>query len=128
MFGSLKFYELYHHRGLLPEEAVVLVPQRASLMAFFFHGFWLLYHRLWREAALFFAVYIAVALAAEDGAISMLVAALLQAALQVMLAFSAAELRGRGLLRRGYVLAEIVSGGNMAEAERRYYDALAVRP
>jgi hypothetical protein len=121
MFRSVKIFEVYTHPSRDAEDATVLVRQGASAWAFLFHMFWLAYHKLWLETAVFFALYVATILLGQSYGVSETVIGVLQLALQSLLALSAADIRAAALERKGYVLKDITTGASEIEAERFYY-------
>lgn len=126
MFRSEKIYNVYEKpEAAEPTQRVELVREGFSFVAFVFNLLWLLYHRLWMAAAAYMALLVFVALAAEWFGISELGLALAQLWLQVMIAFHAADLRGRALVRRGYRMAGVLAATTDIEAERRYHEFAA---
>jgi hypothetical protein len=98
----------------------MLVPEGFAWLAFLFGLPWLLWHRLWLEAA----IYV--------GGLAMLVlllpaTALVPAslALQVLLGAHAQDLRRMALARRGYAEAHVVVAG---DADRALARVLEARP
>lgn len=121
MFGSSQLYEIYRNPSLPEEEASVLVRQGFSIWAFVFHIGWLLYHRLWLETAVFFALYVGSVLLGERYGLSEMAVGILQLALQVWLAANAADIRAKALERKGFTFEDVSTGTSALEAERRYY-------
>ena len=97
----------------------VMVREGFSWGAFLFGPFWLLAHRLWLPALLWFvAAAAAVLLASIGGALAL-------PALQFLLGCHARDLRRRALARRGYALAHVVAE---RDEERALARLVAARP
>lgn len=122
MFNSTQFFEVYHHPLKPEEDSIELVRQGFSLYAFVLHGAWLLYHRLWLEAVLFTALFVALVGVGQQLGWSHITIGITQLALQFWLATNAAEIQGAALERKGFVLRDVSTGSNALDAQRRYYD------
>ena len=105
--------------GRPSRRAPVLVREGFSWGAFLFGPFWLLAHRLWLHALLWFVVAAAALfLPAAGGAPAL-------AALQFLLGCHARDLRRRALARRGYAQAHVVAE---RDEERALARLVAARP
>lgn len=84
---------------------------------------WFLYHRLWWEAAITFALSVLLALGGD--ALSMSENAVLVAGimLQFLIAFEANDLRRLALSRRAYQSVAVIHAQNEAEAELRFFSS-----
>lgn len=123
MFGSTHLYEIHRHPTKDESEATLLVRQGFSIWAFLFHAGWLLYHRLWLEAVLFFAIYVGTVLVGDRYDLSAFAVGAMQIALQFWLAVNANDMRAAALDRRGFELVDVTTGTSELDAERRYYYA-----
>jgi hypothetical protein len=103
-------------------DRMVLVKDRFHWLAFVVPLVWLLFNRLWLAFLVVLAASVAIAVAtaligAAEG---------LTVALELLLALAvgtfAAELRSRGLARRGLTLAGVATGRDEDEAMRRFAD------
>lgn len=121
MFNSQQVYEIYRHPSLPEEEAAMFVRRGFAIWAFIFHIGWLLYHRLWIEAAVFTALFVGAVMLGQHYGLSEVAIGGIQLALQVWLAVSAADVEAGALERRGFVLEDVATGASALEAERRYY-------
>jgi hypothetical protein len=109
-----------HSRGE-PERDAVFVADGFSWAALLFTGFWALWHRMWIVAAIVFAVMVAgsyggLALGAPDELITGV-----NLALSLLLGAEAQDLRRWSLARRGFREIATVGGGNIEEAELRFF-------
>ena len=89
-----------------------------SFVAFLVPLVWLLWHRLWLEAALYVAAVMAVAAAALAGAGENVT--LLAIFINLLVGLEASVLRLKSLRRAGWIEWGIVEAANLSEAEARY--------
>lgn len=127
MFGPAeKIFNVYEKpEAADPADRMLLLREGFSYWAFLFGIFWLLMHRMWRVAVLFFAAQVVTASVGEILGFSQVSLGLLQLWLQVMLGFHAYELRGATLVRCGYRLAGVLVAESEMHAERRYHEFAA---
>ena len=100
-------------------ESAVLVRDGFSLIGFLLPLVWLLWHRLWIEAALAIGAAFLLAAAEGAGAIFAVAAPLLSILLSIYVGLEGSALRIAALRRRAVVEAESVG-----DAEIRYFAAL----
>ena len=124
MFGGTKLYEVYVKKdSSRPLEDIVIVSQGFNIWAFIFHFFWAIYNKLW-SLALLFLVFISFEalshqiLSDKSGIFFSLFFLLVK----IWIAFEAHNFKARLLRKKGYVLYDIVTGGNETEAEKRFFD------
>ncbi|MBS0240984.1 MAG: DUF2628 domain-containing protein [Proteobacteria bacterium] len=104
-------------------EHLVFVKDGFSGMAAFLTPLWLLSHRLWIALGAYVAALILLGLiAAIPGRIGDIGGWLLLA-LHLLIGFEAATIRRWTLARHGYATLASVSGRNLDECERRFFDA-----
>jgi hypothetical protein len=108
----------------LPEaERIVFVRDGFSFWAFLFAPLWMLWHRMWLVLAGYIVLVAALeALLIAVGASSS-AAAFVWLMLSLLLGLEASTLRRFSLRLRGWVNAGIVSGDDVEDAERRFFDA-----
>lgn len=94
-----------------------------TLLAFLFAPLWLVWHRLWVEALVVFAIQLLVGALGEAYGL-MLPASLLSLLLSLYVGLEAPAMRAAGLRRRGFVDWGMVDAGSHAEAEIRYAAAV----
>lgn len=103
-------------------EALVFVPDKFSFAASLFAPFWLASHQLWLALAAYLAAIFV--LVAALGAIgideSMIFCAVL--GLNLWLGFEASEIQRASLTAKGWSDAGSVSGRDLAECERRFFE------
>ncbi|MEP9374535.1 DUF2628 domain-containing protein [Mesorhizobium sp. KR1-2] len=105
-------------KAAAPEQAV-LVRDGFALLAFLVPPFWLLWHRLWIEAALVFAVALALTALAESAGYEV-TSSLLSVLLSIYVGIEGPALRLAALRRRGWREWGAVEARNVRDAEIRY--------
>lgn len=108
-----------------PSDRVVLVREGFLFWAFLFNGFWLLYQRLWIPFFIYLALVIYVVEGGAHIGLPEATIAVAQVGLQLLLGFSAQDIRRWALARKGYVIRGVVIGDSELHAEQRAYDRLA---
>lgn len=103
-------------------QEVYYLKEGFSFMAFFFTGLWLLYHRLWKEFALFFFASTIVNQLYLTGSLTPGGAFIAFMALHVGVGFLGRDLIRLRLLRIGYKLEDIITANSFDEAEYRYIE------
>jgi len=103
-------------------EALIFVPDGFSYAAALFAPFWLASHRLWVALAVYGAATftLAAALGALGIAPGWIAAAL--AAVNLWVGFEASEIQRHGLSLAGWSTVGSVSGRDLAECERRFFE------
>jgi hypothetical protein len=91
-----------------------------SWAAFFFAFFWLIWHRLWATAALWFVVCSALAWLSFSS-LSFGVFPLITLALHILLGLEANGLRRRKYARQDYRLVGVVTANSLESAERTFF-------
>jgi hypothetical protein len=97
----------------------VLVRDAFSVLAFLLPPLWLLWHRLWIEAALAFAAAMALTALGEVAGFG-LAGAVLLLLVSIFIGLEGAALRVNAMRRRGWREWGVVEGSDRAEAEIRY--------
>ena len=113
-------YRIFVPSGKSTEQAV-LVREGFSVAAAVFSVVWALWNRMWIIAPVIFAGLAAIAVLGGVFKVSdeLLLAA--QLAIGIVLGFEAENLRSWKLVRAGYRETGIVMGGNIEEAELKYF-------
>jgi hypothetical protein len=102
------------------DDKTVFIRDGFAIIAFFLPVPWLLFNRLWFEAALVFAAVAAISIVGSysgHGNLAEIVAALLA----LLVAFEASNWRIKALERRGFDAAAIVGARSAADAEIAYF-------
>ena len=108
-------------QGAAADDGFVLVKDGFCWPAFFLSVLWALWHRLWWVALLMAVASTGVDVSTADlGLIGQVAVGL---GLAAAFGTVAAGLQGWTLERNGYVSASVVTGSNLADAERRYLDS-----
>lgn len=105
-----------------PYQHPEFVQEGFNLYAFLFGGLWMLYNRLWWSALciiLFNAGLSEVALRYGFHPMSVLA---IQLGFQALIGFHANDLLRVALKKRGYIVADIVTGDNKMRAEQRFFE------
>jgi len=100
------------------EKPVLLIPERFSWLAFLFGLPWLLWHRLWLEAALYLGLVLVL-----GALLPALILPPAMLAVEFLLGAEAQDLRRAALARRGWRLTEVVAAPDADQALARLLDA-----
>lgn len=103
-------------------DRAVLVKDGFHWLALFFPLLWLLFNRLWWALLAFVVLTVGVVLTGRAAGISDQILAVLDILIGLFVAISASDLKAWGLARRGYTIADVVTGSSRDEAERRFFD------
>ncbi len=107
-------------------EDVVLLEEGFSFMAFLFSGLWFLFHKMWLNAAVIFAINYVLQSLGEAGALSKLDLMFLEFSFLIIIAYNANHWFSEYLLRRGYQISGFVLAANKAEARIKAVQSLYV--
>jgi hypothetical protein len=102
-----------------PAERAILVRDGFAFLAFLVPPLWLLWHRLWIEAALALAVSVGLTVLGETAGLGFLGAAL-SLLVSIYVGLEGPALRINALRRRGWHDRGVVEAANAGEAEIRY--------
>lgn len=102
-------------------ETAEFVEDGFSFPAFLFSWVWALYQRLWLVAIAQIAFLILLPKLVQMGALTAAASVAAQIAVQLLFGLEAANLRHRSLLKRGYVLSDVVAEDSLLHARQRYY-------
>lgn len=102
------------------DDKTVFIRDGFSIVAFFLPVPWLLFNRLWFEAALVFAAVAAISIVGSYTSHASL-AEIVAALLALLVAFEANNWRIKAFERRGFDQAAIIDAGSAAEAETAYF-------
>jgi Protein of unknown function (DUF2628) len=100
-------------------EGILLIRDGFSLIAFFLPAFWLLWHRLWIEAAFAFAVSVGLAALANVPGFGVAAAAL-SLLVSLYAGLECAALRIAALQRRGWRELGVIEADSRDDADIRY--------
>ena len=118
-----------HEPPLRPSEAApnperfVFVRDGFYFWAFLFSVLWMLWHRMWLILLVYVAVVVGVESALRYAGASRPLLAFVGLLIALLVGIEAATLRRIKLARRGWKNVGVVSGDNVEEAERRFFDA-----
>ena len=104
-------------------ERIVLVPDRFSWAAFLLAPLWMLWRRLWLVLLAYVVLMAAVTLALTVAGVGPGVRVLVGALISLLVGLESANLRRWALLRGGWRELGTTIGGDVAAAERRFFDA-----
>lgn len=105
-----------------PYEQPVFVEEGFNFKAFLFTAVWTLYHRLWWASIAIGACNALFLLLVQNGTVSETGQVILQFGLALLVGYQANDWHAARLERRGYVLADIVTGDSLLRAEQRFFD------
>ena len=119
----MKMYSVHLRRhGLDPDRDIRLVKEGFSWPAFFLAFLWALWHRLWLEAAVIFALNASIGLAALVIPLDLLSHGALSLGLAAIVGTMGNDMKCRKLARQGFQLAGVASGENSDTALARFLD------
>jgi hypothetical protein len=122
LFG-LKIYTVHVKPGeTLAHEKPVFVREGFNILAFALTGFWALYQRLWVHGLLIILFNGILMLLNQEQVLSQTGMTIIQLGFNLLIGFHANDWRRVGLTRRGYIVADIVTGDSLLRAEQRYFE------
>ena len=104
-------------------ERFAFVRDGFSVWAFLFSVLWMLWHRLWLVLLIYVAVAAGLEAVLHYAGVSDVVLGVAALLLSLLIGFEASTLRRFTLANGGWKDVGIVSGDNLEEAERRFFDA-----
>jgi len=107
-------------------EDVVLLEEGFSLMAFLFSGVWFLFHKMWLNAVIIFAISYFLQSLGEAGVLSTIDLMFLEFSFIVIIAYNANCWFSEDLLRRGYQISGFVLASSKADARIKAVQSLYV--
>jgi hypothetical protein len=124
MFASkMKIYSVHlNPRDANPYENAVFLTEGFNAYAFFFTGFWALYHRLWLMTLLFFALHLGSGYYGAAVGLSPTSIGVLEFGFRLMIGLSANDVWRAQLERKGWVVSDIIVAYSELEATHRYYE------
>lgn len=99
-----------------------------SFWAFLTAALWMLWHRMWLVLLIYVIVAAGIDVAMYYANVPSVVVATVSILISILIGIEAATLRRFTLMRRGWKDVGIVSGKNLEEAERRFYDVWVRKP
>jgi hypothetical protein len=125
----MRIYTVHHRTtepsGVLEQcEAAEFVKEGFSWPAFLLGELWLLFQRMWVVAILFLAARVAAGAAVQAAGLPGTAAVALWLGMHLFLGFEGYDLYRWTLARRGLAMIGIVSGADLAAAERRFFERL----
>lgn len=124
MFGSRHRVYTVHINPRLPKpyENPVFVLEGFSIFAFIFTALWTLYNRMWWASFAIIMCSLMIVEMFDTGTLDLIGRSILETALMAVVGFEGNEWRRKNLAKRGYVIADIVSGDSLIRAEQRFFD------
>jgi hypothetical protein len=124
----MKLYTYYMKPGETAVEDAVAVREGFSWPAFLFTFLWAFYHRLWVVGLVLLAVPAAIQYAVDSQRLHPLVGSAMILAFTIYVGCSANDWRREKMERTGYVMMGLAAGEDIAAADRRFYDKIALTP
>ncbi len=103
-------------------ERFAFVRDGFSWWAFLVSALWMLWHRMWLVLVIYLAVVVGVEAALRHVGASGVVVAVVGLVISFLVGIEAGTLRRFTLARRGWKNVAVVSGDDVEEAERRFFD------
>ena len=123
MLGRIKIYTVHIRPDRVRAyEQPVFVGEGFSWLAFLFTFLWAGYQRLWKVAALLLLAHMMVGWLGHAVQLSEPSIGVMQFAIQIIAGFYGNDWLRAGLARRGYILADIASGGSLLAAQQRFFE------
>ncbi len=107
------------------DRGAVLVRESFCWPAALFTVFWALSHRLWGWALVLVVISIGFGAAAAWWGVDPVGQAGVLIGFVILVGYNANDWRRGGLARRGYLLADVVAGPDLAAAEQRFFDRVS---
>lgn len=98
------------------------VREGFSIWAFLFTFLWAFYHRLWGAGMFLILMHVTFFTMMEAGVISRMSVEIIQLAFQVIIGLQGHDWIRMQLVKKGYVLSDIVTGISLIDAERRFFE------
>lgn len=119
------FAYIVHAKGnkVGPAENAIFSKDAFSWAAFFFGPLWLLRHRSWILLGLWLLLHVGIFLLARTG-IEIAYLLGLEFAIAILLGLEAGPIQELSLRRRGFIMANVVRGQSLQEAEYRHFGRL----
>lgn len=121
--AGMKLYTVHVRPNVAAaQEKPIFLREGFNWMAFFFTGFWALYHRLWWQTIAIVAFNIVVISLGENRVLAMESTNVIQLGLHVLVGYFANDWVRARLQRRGYVMSDITAADSLLRAEQRYFE------
>ncbi len=104
-------------------ERFIFVRDGFYFWAFLFSALWMLWHRMWLILLVYVAVVAGIETALRYTGVSRPLLAFVGLLIALLVGIEAATLRRFKLARRGWKNVGVISGDNLEDAERRFFDA-----
>ncbi|HEU5047913.1 MAG TPA: DUF2628 domain-containing protein [Rickettsiales bacterium] len=104
-----------------PYEEASFIEEGFNWKAFIFASIWALYHRMWLLGGIIIGVDCLIGLLSMDGLSSTGVICM-QLAWRLVIGYAGNDWIRKKLKRKGYVMADIVTGDSQLRAEQRFFD------
>lgn len=123
LLGGFRLYSVHVDPAApRPYETAVFIAEGFNFWAFAFGAMWALYQRLWILGFVLMALNVTIAGMAQHMGFSVVSLYILQMGIQVMVGFQANDARRDALVRKGYIVADMVAAHTLLHAEQRFYD------
>ena len=121
--SRLRVYTVHINPSLQhPYEDAEFVKEGFNFWAFAFTGFWALYNRIWFNSLAIFIINGFIAKAILNGELNHLQGIVAQLAFHLLIGFFANDWLRSKLRKKGFIIADIVTGDSLLKAEQRFFD------
>ncbi len=124
----MRLYTVYQGPEAAGEADLLFIKDGFCWPALFLPFIWPLFRGLWLVALAILVSMLAFSALVESGAITPLAGSVLEVVLTLAVAFEGNNLRRWRLSRRGWREVGMVSGRNLADAERAFFREIEVTP
>jgi len=124
----MRLYTVYQSPDARGETDLVFIKDGFCWPALILPVLWPLFRKLWLVAFAIVVLFVALSVLAEAGLLAPFAGSVIEAAIAVIVAFEGNNLRRWTLQRRGWREIGMVSGRNLAAAERAFFTDIEVTP
>ena len=124
----MRLYTVYQSPDARGETDLVFIKDGFCWPALILPVLWPLFRKLWLVAFAIVVLFVALSVLVEAGLLAPFAGSVIEAAIAVIVAFEGNNLRRWTLQRRGWREIGMVSGRNLAAAERAFFTDIEVTP
>lgn len=117
----MKSYTVYTKMGRHSPDEILFIREGFSWAAFLFNFFWALYHRLWLAASLIFLFNLAISVLEVQHVLSSEQIFIINVIFLIFVGIQGNDIRRHALIKRGYILTDIVCSDSEESAKHRFF-------
>lgn len=120
----MKTYTIYINPKGRIEEDTICIAEGFSWLAFIFNFFWLIYHKLWTQGFIYFAILITVKELHVSGVIHSYMEFIFQLGMMAYVGLAGRDFIRKGLEKEGYKFIDVVLANSQDEAEYKFMNSI----